>query len=496
MSMVPSRVVAVVGGLALILYLALPPAVAALAYPVFGIVLVAAVLYGVASGHLSTGRGAWLVFALANALWVIGDLWTGALEVRASDGVAPFPSVADGVYLAGFPVLAIATIWAARLRGLRRDPVAALDGFMVAAAAAVPIWVLWVAPALKASDPQGLELVVTLTYPAMDLLLIGCGTRFVLGGGRWNQVTVLMVGGLAINIVTDIAYNGAVLAGTYAMPDPIDLGFLLAYVVWAVGALHPDARTFAEGGHRMDGVSYRARTWALVAIVVCPLSVLAVAYVQGDPVDGGLVAGAFAAICAAMVLRLRLIARTGSSAWHGPALLSVAALVVVVASVGLTSLQQQSIEANTNAQGLTEAVLVAERLDAIAMRAASVEPQLGLAARGLWRTQVAELRLRLAALGPALDSSDQRTLELLLSRYEQALARQLQLADDGFPELAERVSSGEVATAHDTFIREARASVDAYRIRAEQAARTTRLTTVLALTLSVLLLTLLLVRFG
>ncbi len=490
MSMVPTSVVAVVGGLGLATYLALPSSVAVAAYPAFGMVLVACVLWGVFSGRIVHGRGAWLLFALGNALWVVGDLVASWLELTT--GVT-FPSVADGIYLLGYPVLAVAIVWASRLRGPHRDAVGCLDGLMVAMAAAIPIWVLWIGPSVQDVSPAGLDLVVTLAYPLMDVLLIACGTRFVLGGGRWSAAAVLGVSGLAANVVADVAYNVAALAGSYQPPDPLDLGFLLAYLIWILMAVHPSASTLLEGGHRPAGVPYRARTWALVAVVVLPLSVLAVSYVEGDPIDGWIVTVALAIITVAMVLRLWLIARAGSSAWRGPALLSSAALVVVVAAVGLTSLQQRSTRADATANGLMDAAAAAERLDGIAVRSDRPGPD-GADARRAWSGQIAALRRHLDTAGvtPAV----RRSLGSLLENYETALTRQLVAVDARDLVAGAEIERREIVPAHTAFIEGARAAAAESRARSDRAAKRARFTTVLALAVSLAFLALLLVRVG
>ncbi len=492
MSGVSSKLAAAVGAVMLVLYLALSPVAASALYVAFGGALVVAIVWSVASRRIVVGRGAWLTFAAANAMWVIGDAWSGLLEL-ATEGPLGFPSPADVIYLAGYPILIAAIVSAARQRGPRRDTVAALDGLMVAAAAAVPIWVIWVAPALRAETLSGPELAVTLLYPAFDLVLLACGTRYVLGGGRWNLSNTLMVGGLGVTITADIAFNSAALSGAYAAPDPIDLLFLLSYLMWTVATLRPEAPQLLEPGHRAGGVSYRARTWALVAIVVLPLSVLAIAYIQGEPVDGRVVTVIFAVICASMVLRLRLIAQAGSAAWQGPALLSAAALVVVIVAAGLTSLQQRSARAEATADQLMEAVAHAERLDGLAVRADRPGAD-GSAARAQWAVQIARLRRTLD--GSGVSEFDRTQLERLLMAYEAALGMQLRAVDIGAPRLGSQIERDALGPAHEAFIVRARADAAASAERATSAAYRARLISVLALALSLAFVMAVLVRFG
>lgn len=489
-----TSIAAALGGLLLVTYLAMPERLAMLAYPLFGSALVVAILVGVATRRIVIGRSAWLLFAAGNLLWVVGDVISTVMELQAGPGQpVDYPSSADIVYLAGYVPVAIAIAWAARLRGPRRDTVASIDGIMVALAAAIPIWVVWLAPALAADEPSGSALVATLVYPFMDLVLIACGTRFVLGGGNWTPAVIFGVSGLAVNIVADIAYNGAALAGTYQSPDPLDLGFLLAYLLWTLMALHPGAATFCESGHRPRGVSYRARTWALVAVVVLPLTVIGIAYVNGTPIDARIVILDFGLICALMLFRLRLIASAGSAAWRGPALLSAAALIVVATAAGLTGLQQRSQESDAVADRLTETSAVAERLDGIAVRADRPGAD-GAAARLAWVEEITLLQRRLRDAG--VTEADQQTLARLLTQYEFALARQLGAVDRGDPALGAAIERTEIKPAHDAFIAGIRDTAKDYRVRAAAAEYRSRFATVVALAVSMAFLTLLLVRFG
>lgn len=493
MSTARTSIAAVLGGLVLVAYLALPTSLALGAFPVIGVALVTAIASGLATGRIVHGRRAWLLFAIGNGLWVVGDIASSLLEARAGAGAAPFPSVADALYLAGYPFLALGIAHAARLRGPRRDPIASLDGIMIALAAAIPIWVVWLGPALGASDVTGLRLVATVLFPLMDLVLVAVGARFVLGGGNWTTATYCGVFGLAITVTSDIVYNATALNGSYNSPAPLDLGFMLGYLLWLVMSLHPAAATLVESGHRPSGLSYRARTWALVAVVILPLGVLGIAYVDGTQFDSTVVIGLFAAICLLMAVRLRLIAKAGSTAWRGPALMSVAALVVVATAAGLVDLQQRSRVAEATADHLTEATAVAERLDGITVRADRPGVD-GRGARAAWTTQAEELRRRLRRSGAT--PTDLRTLSSLLDGYHAALRRQLGAVDRGAIGLGADIERRQIVPAHQEFIAAIRDTAAEYRQRSEAAEYRSRLTTVLALALSLIFLTALLVRFG
>lgn len=490
------RVFAAIGGVGLLLYFLIPPSPGALVYDAFGLACVAAALWRATSGKLRSGRGAWLTFALANALWVSGDIVAGLLEAAAPDGVAPFPSVADGLYLSGYPVVTAAIIWAARLRGPRRDFLALLDGVMIAAASTVPVYVLWIGPSLKDTELGTFATAVSLAYPVMDLLLIAAAVRFLLGSGRWNTSALLLAAGLVLTTVADTVYNVELFAGTYVPPDPVDFGYLLSYLLWGLAALHPSATDVLEPGARKFGVSSPGRAWLLIAIVVLPVTVVAWSYVQGTPLDLLVVVLPLAVIGAVMVWRLRLLARTGSGAWRGGALLATAAFMVILVAAGLAQVQATSTRQEQLADELVEAVVIAEQLDTVAVTAVSQAPGSSLQATDDYARLTAQLRHQLALVGGNLSPIERATLSRLVDRYTTAVATQLQFVAES--RWSQVISQGEeqVLPAREALVAATRRAVVVFRAAADTKAHRGRLGSVFVLTVALLLLCLLLVRFG
>src|ERR671916_1131851 len=72
-------------------------------YDVIGLASAAVLVIGVRM-HRPTKAIIWYLFAAGQALWSIGDMAFGVNEFLL-DGV--YPSFADGIYLAAYPVLAM-----------------------------------------------------------------------------------------------------------------------------------------------------------------------------------------------------------------------------------------------------------------------------------------------------------------------------------------------------------------------------------------------------
>ncbi|MDO9352918.1 MAG: EAL domain-containing protein [Solirubrobacteraceae bacterium] len=496
MALLPARAFGALCAVALIAYLFMPAWLADVAYDAFGLACVAAIGWLVASGRVTRGRGAWILFALGNLLWVLGDVTIAIITANVVDGTEPFPSVSDALYLAGFPVVAAGVVWAARLRGPTRDFVSALDGIVVAAAAAVPLYVFWLEPALDDTSLSTFGLGVSAAYPVMDLLLLAVGVRFFLGSGTRNTATTLLALGLVATVGSDFAYNVLLLAGTYSMPHPVDLGWLVSYTCWGLAALHPSAAQVLDPGTARFGVPLRSRLWILVAAVALPVTVIAAAFISGRDLDLGVVLVPLAVISVAMVLRLRLLARSGSTVWRGAALLAAAGFTVVSVSVALTQVHASTDRQEATADQLTAALAQAERVDGEAARTLSAGTDVSL---GVWHDLQVErvaLMRRIADLGPSINPREQDAVDRLMFRYLDAVRGQVDLVQGDQPKAASVAGMREVVPAHDRLAGRLDSLSVHHRDRADRSALLGRIGTVVVLLASLIVLTALLLKYG
>ncbi len=169
-----------------------------------------------------------LSFALGNIVYLA---WV------AHQAVAPYPSYADVGYLGFFPfaVAGVALSLRARMGRVRRS--VALDGVVaLLAAATVGAWV--VTPLAHTFEGSLAQVVVSLSYPAGDVLLMAMAVGvLVVGGRRDGGLYVYLIGGLAAFVVADTVYAYRVAFGAYEVGTPLDalwaLGLaLVAHGVW------------------------------------------------------------------------------------------------------------------------------------------------------------------------------------------------------------------------------------------------------------------------
>ncbi|HJW36920.1 MAG TPA: GGDEF-domain containing protein, partial [Actinomycetes bacterium] len=137
------------GALATGAYYLLPEGRAAVLNVVVGASAVAAIATGI-RWHRPARRLAWWLIAAAQGLFVVGDALFSVNELVL--GIEPFPSLADAVYLPGYPVLAAGLALLALSRSTVRDWAGLTDAAIIAIGFGLLSWVLVMVPYFQ--DPS------------------------------------------------------------------------------------------------------------------------------------------------------------------------------------------------------------------------------------------------------------------------------------------------------------------------------------------------------
>jgi len=170
-------------------------------------------------------RRAWRLVALACAAWTAGEaVWCYLEVVRHS---SPFPSLADGCYLAFYPLM-FAGLAVMPVGYTRRDDrfTLGLDAAAVTIATLMAVWYLVIAPTAGSHHDSLLAELLSLAYPVGDLILVLGAARLLLRRpGKHLRVPLwcLIVGVLAFALA-DIVYARLSLANTYqpgTLPDAL-----------------------------------------------------------------------------------------------------------------------------------------------------------------------------------------------------------------------------------------------------------------------------------
>jgi diguanylate cyclase (GGDEF)-like protein len=232
------------GGVAMFLHFQLPAGglEQGLLYEAIGLSAVVAIVVGVRLFQPSY-RLPWYAMAVGQLCFVLGDfIWL----VYEQLGEAPFPSIADVFYLAGYPFLGAAFLLFIRRRVAGGDRAGLLDAAILTTSAAILAWVFLMQPYTVGSDLSTLELAISVAYPITDVLVIGVAIGLLTTPGARTQAFRLLTVSLVLLLLADVVYALQNLEGTYVAGSVLDGVWLLAYITWGAAALHPSMSSLSE----------------------------------------------------------------------------------------------------------------------------------------------------------------------------------------------------------------------------------------------------------
>jgi len=199
--------------------------------------IAAAVLCLARAAYEPGGRRAWLWIGAGLACWALGTvLWD---LLYSSDPQPPYPSVADVLWLAWYPLTAVGLALLIRERVRSFELHRWMDGLAVMLVVMTLAVALIVQPAATRSSDNGLTTVLDFSYPILDVLLVG-GILGVCGllGWRPGRIWVLLGVGCAMIALADGFFSVQQARGSLVEGD---YGFL-----WSVGALLIAAAAWAS----------------------------------------------------------------------------------------------------------------------------------------------------------------------------------------------------------------------------------------------------------
>ena len=212
-------------------------------------------------------RIAWTLMAGGMTCWVVGDLiWDGYAYLGWN---RPGVSIADALYLAGYPLFAagILRIIARRTPGRYREGL--LDGIAFAIAAAIATWALLVVPTTR--DARLVEALVWGAYPFVDVLLLAAVAWLVLTPGKRTAPTWLLLVFLGATWVLDVLWSALPLLNENFDIDRLNAGYPVAYAALALAALAGSSGELTAPTAMPNGRMHPARFLLLgVALMTAP----------------------------------------------------------------------------------------------------------------------------------------------------------------------------------------------------------------------------------
>ena len=272
----------------------------------YGLASIAGILVGVRL-HRPQRRLPWVAFAVGLSLFLLGDF---VFNIYTSGGhELPFPSIADLVYLCAYPAVAFGLAQLVRTRTGVGRLAGTLDGLIVALGGGVVAWVFVMAPYASDSSLSIEARVVSIAYPALDVLLLAMLAHLLLGVRSRPPSYWLLATSVASLLIADAFFAVGTLHGTYKDGSLIDLGWIASYMLWGAAALHPSMREVTEPPRLKELGSGRASMAVLTLAALATPTVIIVQKARGKSVDVALLAAASALMFLLVLARVGLLTR-------------------------------------------------------------------------------------------------------------------------------------------------------------------------------------------
>ncbi len=206
--------------------------------PLGGVILaLAAPLARSAQGR---SRAAWTAMTIGFVLWTSAEIiWA---FYTLADTTSPFPSLADGAYLAYMPIMAGALLLFPSGRSWRHQTGVVLDGLILTGSFLVIAWLAVLRSVWNSDADNPLEFGVTLAYPAGAFLVLSVGFLVLLRVAAGLRVTLALIlaalvcDALAETLWVYMTHTTSYTNGT--LPDILTVGGALLIIVALVAANH------------------------------------------------------------------------------------------------------------------------------------------------------------------------------------------------------------------------------------------------------------------
>jgi diguanylate cyclase (GGDEF)-like protein/PAS domain S-box-containing protein len=286
---------------------------------------VVGIVLGVFLNH-PAHRLPWLLLAAGNLAFVSGQAAQIILIQFHQQNL--FPSIADGFYLAAYPLYAAGLLGFVRWRTSWRDRASLVDALTLTVGLALLSWLFLIEPYSRAADLTWVQKAFSIAYPLGDILVLAMLLRLLAGRlGKSRSLMLLTAGTLGL-LTADVAYGLIQMNGTWRTGTVVDLGWAVLYGAWAAAALDPSMRSLTHP------VAWRAETslgWLYLlglASLIAP-GILLIDTVRGVHSNEGVI-GVFSAVLFLLVF-YRL---AGVVAIHRRAVGREKVLRVAVSSLG------------------------------------------------------------------------------------------------------------------------------------------------------------------
>ncbi|MEI2702305.1 MAG: HD domain-containing phosphohydrolase [Baekduia sp.] len=201
------------------------------------------------AGYALTMRGrerlSWMLLGAGVVSWNFASVYLNAVLVPA--GKASPPTIADAAFLAFVPLAIAGMLLRLPPRLGERSSAERIDGVAAALAAAALSAAIVLETVVANAPGRTAEALVISAFPLGDALLIGIVVAtFTLNRWRGDRASVLVGLGIVCFWIADSGFALLQAQDAYVPPSPVDIGWPLSVLLFAVAARHAAAHPAAQ----------------------------------------------------------------------------------------------------------------------------------------------------------------------------------------------------------------------------------------------------------
>jgi hypothetical protein len=172
----------------------------------------------------------WLFFTVGLLLWLISKV-SWSIYTMNPNAMAPYPSFADVLWLAGYLPIFAALHSYLQSFGFSLSKIRYSAFAMIISLVLLGCFVLLVPPVVAANE-EGMTVLLSLVYLGLDLSLLSLSIHglFVFFNGRIGIAWAFISGALFLNAVGDILFSYAIQNNTYRSGHILELVFHVGFI--------------------------------------------------------------------------------------------------------------------------------------------------------------------------------------------------------------------------------------------------------------------------
>jgi signal transduction histidine kinase len=254
--------------------------------------------------HRPARRLPWYLLAAGLLAFSVGDMIFN-IYANVWHRDPPVPSAADVFYLSGYPFLAAGLVLLIGHLDRRRQLAGLIDAAVFAVAFALVQWVFLMDDVVHGEGSAAFK-AVSISYPAMDIVLLGGLAFFFLSPG-WRTTAYRFIGAsLVLQLAADEVY--ATSPDSYVSASWLDAGWLLSYVLFGTAALHPSMKLTELRERHLPNLHPARIAFLGAALLTAPV-VIAIQRATDAHIDAVPIAVAAAILPLLVPVRLAILAR-------------------------------------------------------------------------------------------------------------------------------------------------------------------------------------------